>query len=248
MGKIILFASGKGGVGKSTLCANIAACLAESRKRVLLIDTDLRLRNLDIYLGLCNEGLFDVQDLCLGRCEPEKAILRHPDYPSLSFIPGPARLSVHPETISSYLADYAEKAAENYDFVFFDCPSGIEDTMLPFFRRHNMLLLVATPDNASIRDAERIAEVAYQKKMEARLVVNRIRPSLIKKGIVPDVDDVIDGSTVRLLGIVPEDLRIAVNSNSGILLPQMRRSRALTAMENIAGRLCGKEIPLYLFK
>ncbi len=248
MGKVILMASGKGGVGKTTLCANIAACLAGFGKKVLLLDADIRLRNLDICLGLCNAGLFDIQDLCLGRCDHETAVVVHELYPHLHFVPGPGRLTVSPDDLMDFIGKYATEQAKDYDFVFIDCPSGIEDSLIKIFHPGVFMLLVANPDAASVRDAERTAEIAYAKKVESRLIVNRIRPALMKKGQAPDVDDIIDNSCVRLIGIVPEDIRITVNAPNGVLLRQLRKARSLRAVENIAMRLCGEQVPLYIFK
>jgi len=240
-------ASGKGGVGKTTLCANIAACLAGFGKKVLLMDADIRLRNLDICLGLCNVGLFDIQDLCLGRCDHQRAVVTHELYPNLHFIPGPGRLTVPADDLMGFVSEYAVKQSAEYDFVFIDCPSGIEDNLMKVFRREALMLLVATPDAASVRDAERTAEIAYSKGVDSRLIVNRIRPALMKKGLAPNVDDIIDNSCVQLIGIVPEDIRITVNAPNGILLRQLRKARSLRAVENIANRLCGNSVPLYIF-
>ena len=247
MGKVILMASGKGGVGKTTLCANIAACLAGLGKKVLLMDADIRLRNLDICLGLCNAGLFDIQDLCLGRCDHQRAVVVHELYPNLHFIPGPGRLTLSADDLMAFVGEYAVKQTADYDFVFIDCPSGIEDNLMKVFRKEALMLLVANPDAASVRDAERTAEIAYAKGLDARLVVNRIRPALMKKGLAPNVDDIIDNSCVQLIGIVPEDIRITVNAPNGILLRQLRKARSLRAVENIANRLCGNSVPLYIF-
>lgn len=249
MGKVILFASGKGGVGKSTICANIAACLSVKNKKVLVLDGDLRLRNLDIYLGLCDEGLFDMQDIYLKNCETDKAVITHPMYPNLDFIPGPGKLSVDSRDLIQFMASFAlEQSRNKYDFVFIDCPSGIDYEITSLLNPEMMLLLIANPDAASIRDAEKTAIEAYIKKVKARLIINKVIPSLMVKGFAPNVDDVIDKSCVQLIGLVPYDLRITANAPNGILIKSMRKTKTLTALENISSRLCGEDVPVIQLK
>lgn len=247
LGKVFLVASGKGGVGKSTICANLAACLSARGKKVLILDGDLRLRNLDIYLGLCNEGLFDIQDLYLNNCDVEKAIIKHPVYSGIDFIPGPGKLTVDTCELSGFISEFAlEQGKDRYDFVFIDCPSGIDGEISAFMKPDILLLLIANPDAASIRDAEKISISAYGNKIKARLIVNKVIPSLIIKGLAPNIDDVIDRSCVQLIGIIPYDLRITANAPNGILLKSMRKSKSLTAFDNIAARLCGEDIPVII--
>lgn len=248
MKKIILVASGKGGVGKSTLCANIAACLSENGKKVLLIDGDLRLRNLDIYLGLSEAVIFDIQDICLGHCSFERAVIPHPIFSGIDFIAGPGKTLTSTATIFKFIAELAKEKSDAYDFVFIDCPAGLDDGMLALFGSDSFMLIVANPDKPSVRDSSALATIAYSYDVESRLIVNRIRPDLMKKGLVPNVDDVIDGSAVQLIGIVPEDIRITVNAQNGVLLPSLRKARSHTAINNISKRLCDEDVPLYIFK
>ncbi len=248
MKKIILVASGKGGVGKSTLCSNIAACLSENGKKVLLIDGDLRLRNLDIYLGLSESVIFDIQDVCLGHCSFDKAVINHPDFRGIDFIAAPGKTITRITDLYGFIAGLAKEKSDDYDFVFIDCPAGSDENMFALFGTDSFLLLVANPDKASVRDASAIAAAAYLHNIDSRLVVNRIRPDLMKKNLVPDVDDVIDGASVQLIGIVPEDIRITVNAQNGVLLPSLRKARSHTAINNISKRLCGEDVPLYIFK
>lgn len=248
MGNIILIASGKGGVGKTTVTANIAACLDKLNKKVLLIDADLRLKNLDIVLGLSEKTIFDIEDLFLKRCSFDKVLINHPLHNNLFFISGPLRLSVDIKLLFNFIINLAFTQSKNFDYILIDCPSGIGAALEEMTLKDVKMIIVATPDLQSVRDAEKTAELSYGKKLsDVRLIVNRIRPGLIKRGLAPDIDNIIDSTSIRLLGLIPEDVRIIINANSGILLTDIKRSRAKTAFENITARIDGKDVELYKF-
>jgi septum site-determining protein MinD len=248
MGNIILIASGKGGVGKTTVTANIAACLDNLNKKVLLIDADLRLKNLDILLGLSEITVFDIEDLFLKRCPFEKALINHPIHNNLFFISGPLGLSSDINLLYNFIINLALSQEKNFDYILIDCPSGIGSALEVMAQKTVKMAVIATPDLPSIRDAEKTAELAYRKKLsDVRLIVNRIRPSLIKRGLAPDIDSIIDSTSIRLLGLIPEDIRIIINANAGVLLADLKKSRAKRAFENIASRIEGNDVELYKF-
>lgn len=248
MSNIFLIASGKGGVGKTTVTANIAACLDKLNRKVLLFDADLRLKNLDIVLGLSDKTVFDIEDLYLQRCSFEKVIINHPLHNNLFFIPGPLKLISESTLLYNFIINLAFSQSKNFDYILIDCPSGIGTALNEMAKKSVKMIVVATPDLPSVRDAEKTTELAYEKGIyDIKLIVNRIRPGLIKKGLAPDIDNIIDNTSVRLLGLVPEDVRVIINANTGVLLSDLKRSRAKTAFENISSRIDGNDVDLYKF-
>ena len=248
MNKVILVASGKGGVGKTTLSANIAGYLERMGKRVLLIDADLQLRNLDLVLGVQDSALFDIQDLYRGNCAEDKAETAVAGHGDLMFVAAPMRLQEPAEAVYKYIGRYAANRSYVYDFVFIDCPAGISDGVMSLARPGVSVLCVATPDRTSVRDAERLSmELRSNGVKDVRLVINRIDPSLVKKGRAPDMDDIVDGTGVRLIGLVPEDSCVSACANRGRLVCDDSRLKIGRAYRNIALRISGAQAPLYKF-
>lgn len=248
MGRIITVLSGKGGVGKSTFSANVAVCLSDRDKKTLLIDADINLGNLDIFLGMQDKAIFNAEDIMKNRCAREKAIITHPRHAKLDFLPGAMTPETDTTEIMGFIASLAHEFENEYDYVIFDCPSGIDEPVRLLMTRGVSAVIVTTPDFPAIRDAGKTANILYGRNVgDVRLAVNRIRPSLIKKGLAPDIDDIIDRTEVRLLGLIPEDTRIPVYSNMNMLSSETPRSRSGKAFRNIAGRIDGEEISLYKF-
>lgn len=243
MGQIYLVASGKGGVGKTTVTANIAACLAKSGNRVLCFDGDLYLKNLDILMNKQDESVFDIQDMYLSRCDFDKAVLEHEEIKGLFFVPAPSLVEEDAGEIYSYMMKLAVEISENYDFIFIDCPAGLS-AVKTLMTPDAVLLVVATPDLPSVRGAEKIAEIAYAKGARARLIVNKVRPDMIKKKLAPNIDEIIDDTTVRLIGLIPDDKTVLSAAAKGSVLCLEKKSDAEKAVENISARLCGATVPL----
>lgn len=243
MGQIYLVASGKGGVGKTTVTANLSACLAKSGNRVLCFDGDLYLKNLDILMNKQDESVFDIQDMYLSRCDFEKAVLEHEDIKGLFFVPAPSLVEESAAEIYSYMMKLAVEISDNYDFIFIDCPAGlgaVRELMTPDV----VLLLVATPEQSSVRGAEKVADIADAKGARSRLIVNKVRPDLIKKKLAPNIDEIIDDTTVRLIGVIPEDGAVLTAAARGSVLCLGKKCTAEKAVENISARLCGADVPL----
>ena len=243
MGQIYLVASGKGGVGKTTVTANIAACLAKSGNRVLCFDGDIYLKNLDILMNKQDESVFDIQDMYLSRCDIDKAVLEHEEIKGLFFVPAPSLVEEDAGEIYSYMMKLAVEISENYDFIFIDCPAGLS-AVKTLMTPDAVLLVVATPDLPSVRGAEKIAEIAYAKGARARLIVNKVRPDMIKKKLAPNIDEIIDDTTVRLIGLIPDDKTVLSAAAKGSVLCLEKKSDAEKAVENISARLCGATVPL----
>lgn len=249
MGNVILVASGKGGVGKTTFTANLAASLASVGKTVLAMDADLYLSNLDTVAGIREFTLFDLQDMYRGQISAEKAILRHPTVQGLSFLCAPSRLSEDGTALLQFLKQTAVAQKNFYDFVLIDCPAGTGQTLEILADRTFDALMVATPDMTSVHDAERAAEHLRAHGIRSiRLVVNRVIPNMMKNGTAPDVDTMIDGTVLQLIGLIPADLRAVSAGNAGELLMETApRTRLAKAYLNIARRIAGVPVELLSF-
>lgn len=246
LSKIVAIASGKGGVGKSTIAAGISASLAQKGYRVLAIDADIGLRNLDLFFGISNISVFDFSDVLYGHCSLEKAVVTHREIPRLSFLTAP-QISTTEEIRPDALKSICQMAKKSFDFIIIDCPAGIGSGFINAAIASDVALVVATPDYTSIRDADRAAGLIYERGVdEVRLIINRVRPDLMRKGLVANIDEMIDGISLRLIGIIPEDEMVIISSNSGKPIT-MTKSKASKAIDDIAGRLTGEDIKIYKF-
>ncbi len=243
MAKIFTVISGKGGVGKSTFCANIAFSLGEKGYKVLLIDGDIALRCLDLLLSLEENLVYDWSDIICNRCSKDSAVLCYND--KIHLLPAPLEtpdglnVSSFNELVNSFTSDY--------DFVFIDSPAGTGELQQIYAQASDQCIVVATPDNVSARSACVTGNLLVKsgiKEENLRLVINRFNEKAIKKGNFLNLDEIIDITYIRLLGIIPEEPKLMYSSVSKKGLPY--RSEAKSAFKNIAGRISGKEIPLNL--
>lgn len=243
MGEIIAVASGKGGVGKTSVTANIGDALAALGKKVLLIDMDMGLRNLDLVLGLESEIVYDAVDMLEGRCR--SAVLpsggkNGPDFIPASQIYGYDRLSE--EKIQVLYNDFSEQ----YDYILIDCPAGIEKGFCSAASGADSAMIVTSADAVSLRDAERTIGVLEGLGIEnVNVVINRFRTDFAQQGIHMKIDSCIDILSVPLLGVVPEDDAVAASAAAG--MPVCRYSpdsQAAAAYRNIAARITGEKVPL----
>ncbi len=241
MTQVIAIASGKGGVGKSTIAAGLSAALSNMGKKVLAIDCDAGMRNLDLLLGLEGMGVYNMNDVLSGR-ELSEAITTHHRFKNLDFLPASAQFDDPLITASNILA--LLRQAQDYDFVIMDCGAGLGRIHKEIAQVCTTLIIVATPEFTSIRDADRTAQVLAANKM--RLVVNKVDPMLIKSGKFSNIDEIIDATSVQLLGLIPEDGHVRIHNNEGrpICDDNTKGGRAIC---NIAYRLCGERKPLYKF-
>ena len=244
MGQVLTVTSGKGGVGKTTTTANLAAALAENGYKVVAIDADIGLRNLDVIMGLENRIVYDIVDVIEGRCRPRQALIRDKRMPELSLLPASQtrdKDAVQPEQMVALCNDLREQ----FDFVLIDSPAGIERGFRVAMAPADRVVIVTTPDVSAVRDADRvIGLVEAAEKGPALLVINRIKPAMVRRGDMLSADDVLEILAVDLVGLVPDDEAVTVSSNRGLPLVMDGTHPAGKAFREIALRLTGQEIPL----
>lgn len=243
MVQVLGIASGKGGVGKTTITAGLSAALANREKRVLAIDCDSGMRNLDLLLGLENKSLFNADDVLLGRKRLSDCLIRHPDFGALYFLP--AGISPDNELITAErLTTLIMRTQNAFDYVLLDCPAGAGKVHREIAKVCDTLLVVTTPDFSAIRDADKAAQIMVTRRQ--RLIINRVVPSLIKNGTLSNIDEIIDATAIQLIGLIPDDPAVAVMTNSGEPVCD-KTSKAGIAISNIAARLDGQHKPLQKF-
>ncbi len=243
MAKIFTVTSGKGGVGKSTFCVNMALALSEYGKKVLLIDGDIALRSLDLLLNLDENLVYDWSDILCNRCSKASAILSYNN--KIHLLPAP--LETPDDLNENSFKALVNTFSYDYDFIFIDSPAGIGDLQLTYAKASHQCILIATPDRVSARSAYIAGNHLVKsgiKDENLRLIINRFDDKAIKRGRFLNIDEIIDITYIRLLGIIPEESQLMYSSVSGKKLSV--RSEAKFAFKNIAGRILGKEIPLNL--
>ncbi len=242
MGEVIVVTSGKGGVGKTTTTANVGTGLAMLDKKVVLIDTDIGLRNLDVVMGLENRIVYNLVDVIEGNCRIRNALIKDKRYPNLYLLPSAQtrdKNSVTPEQMKKL----ADELKDEFDYILMDCPAGIEQGFKNAIAGAGKALVVTTPEVSAVRDADRIIGLLEANEMkETYLIVNRIRMDMVKRGDMMSSDDVMEILAVDLIGIVPDDENIVISTNQGEPLVGSD-SLAGRAYMNIARRLTGEEVP-----
>lgn len=244
--KVITVTSGKGGVGKTTVTANLAAALAMIGKRIVAIDSDIGLRNLDVVMGLENRIVYDLVDVVEGRCRLNQAMIRDKRFPELYLIPAAQtrdKMAVSP----SDMVLVCDQLRQDIDYVLIDSPAGIERGFRNAIAPADQVIVVTNPEVSAVRDADRIIGlIEAEEKGPGQLIINRIKPSMVAKGDMLSVADVLDILAIDLLGIVPEDEAILISSNRGlpVAMSAANSASASQAFRNIAKRLDGEEVPI----
>lgn len=241
---VITITSGKGGVGKTTATANLSTALAMQGKRVVAIDADIGLRNLDVVMGLENRIVYDLVHVVQGACRLRQAMIRDKRLGGLYLIPAAQsrdKTAVSPQD----MIDVCERLRPDFDFILVDSPAGIEQGFKNAIAPADQVLIITTPEVSAVRDADRIIGlVEAEGKGPARLIVNRLRADMVERGDMLDTSDVVDVLAIALLGVVPDDESIIVSTNRGVPAVMENNSRAGQAFRNIAGRLLGQDIPI----
>lgn len=248
MGKVIIVASGKGGTGKTTLTANLGAALSLRQKSVVVVDMDMGLRNLDVALGLESNIVYDVADIIENTCTLDDAIIKDSRFESLFFIPSPQTrdaASIAIENEEETWKKFWERLSDRFDFCLIDAPAGIEGGFKYALYGAHSAIIITLAETAALRDADRVISVLEDKGIEdIRLVINRIRPDMIEKGIMMNVDRCIDMLEIPILGIISDDIELISSTLKGELAVMNGKSKAGEAFKNIAGRILGENIPI----
>lgn len=242
-GRVITITSGKGGVGKTVATASLGVALALQGKKVVNIDTDIGLRNLDVIMGLENRIVYDLVDVAEGTCRLQQALVRDKHVSGLYLLPAAQTRSK--EAISSEdLIRICDGLREEFDFVLIDSPAGIEWGFRNALAPADEVIIITTPEVASVRDADRvIGLVEVAGKDPVRLIINRLDPVKVRRGNMLGVEDVVEILAITLIGVVPEDAKVIVSANKGVPIALDGRSPASLAYRNIARRLLGEDIP-----
>lgn len=252
MGKVIIVASGKGGTGKTTVTANLGAALAMRNNSVVVVDMDMGLRNLDVALGLESNIVYDVADIVEGNAQLEDALIKDPLYESLYFIPSPQTRDASSVTVEDSEETWRklwERLAERFDYCIIDAPAGIEGGFKFAMYGADEAIIVTLPETAALRDADRVVDILEVNGTEnIRLIINRIRPEMIEKGIMMNIDSCIEMLGIPILGIVGDDIELTASSLKGELAVNNPKSIAGVAFGNVAARILGEDVPIMEFK
>ena len=242
--RILTVTSGKGGVGKTTATANLGVALAKLGKKVACIDADIGLRNLDVVMGLENRIVYDLVDVVEGRARLRQAMIKDKRLPEELYLIPAAQTRDKTAVSPSDMLRVCDELSEYVDYILIDSPAGIERGFRNAVAPADEVIIITTPEVAAVRDADRIIGlIEAEQKGPGQLILNRIKPEMIKRGDMLTAEDVVDILAVKLLGLVPEDDQVIISTNRGIPVSLDDKSRAGMAFKNIARRLEGEKVP-----
>jgi septum site-determining protein MinD len=244
MGESIVITSGKGGVGKTTTTANIGTALASMGKKVVVIDGDTGLRNLDVLMGLENRIVFTLIDVIEERCRLKQALIKDKRFPNLFLLPT-AQTRDKNDVPTEEMLRIVLELKEDFDYVLIDCPAGIEQGFENAVVGADRAIVVVNPEVTSVRDADRVIGKLDAKGLEQHeLLINRLNSEMVKRGDMLNINDIIDTLSVKLIGVVPDDRNITISTNKGEPIVLDDKALAGQAFKNIARRIVGEEVPL----
>ncbi len=244
MGEVIVITSGKGGVGKTTTTANIGAGLVNLGNKVAVIDADIGLRNLDVVLGLENRIVYDIVDVVTKQCKLKQALIKDKKFDGLYLLPA-AQTKDKDAVNTEQMVELCNELRELYDYVLIDCPAGIEQGFKNAIAGADRAIVVTTPEVSAVRDADRIIGLLEASEISnPKLIINRIRLDLVRRGEMMDIEDVKDILAVDIIGVVPDDENIVISTNKGIPTVSDQNSFSGEAFRNISLRITGEDVPL----
>jgi septum site-determining protein MinD len=242
MGEVIVITSGKGGVGKTTTTANLGAALAMQGKKIALVDTDIGLRNLDVVMGLENRIVYDIVDVVEEKCKLRQALIKDKRYPELFLLPA-AQTRDKSAVNEEQMRELTSKLKEEFDYILIDCPAGIEQGFKNAVAGANRAIVVTTAEISAIRDADRIIGLLESSEIKnPELIVNRLKPNMVKRGEMMDVDDIVDLLSIELIGVVPDDEYVVTQTNKGEPVVANRKAPSGKAYLEIARRVLGENV------
>lgn len=244
--RVITITSGKGGVGKTTATANLAVALAQLNKKVVCIDADIGLRNLDVVMGLENRIVYDLVDVVEGRCKLRQAMVKDKRAPDLYLLPAAQtrdKTAVSPQD----MVTLTDELRNDYEYIMIDSPAGIEWGFRNALAPADEVIVITNPEAPAVRDADRIIGLieAEERTIPVSLVINRAKAEMIRKGDMLSVNDVMEILSIRLLGVIPDDPQILIASNRGAPLTlNSQKTPASDSFREIARRLTGEQVPI----
>ena len=242
MSEVIVVTSGKGGVGKTTTSANLGICLSKLGHKVVLVDTDIGLRNLDVVMGLENRVVYNLVDVIEGKCRLRQALIKDRAYNGLYLLPT-AQIRDKTDVTPEHMRKLAEQLKEEFEYIIMDCPAGIEQGFRNAIAGADRALVVTTPEVSAIRDADRIIGLLEAEEIGSiDLIVNRLRMDMIRRGDMMSVEDVVEILGRNLIGAIPDDEQVVISTNQGISLIE-KDCLAASAFMNIAKRVTGIDVP-----
>lgn len=240
--QVIVVTSGKGGVGKTTTVANVATALARNGYKVAVMDLDIGLKKLDLILGLENRVIYDIVQVIEGECTLKQALVKDKRFPDLYMLPAAQTRNkddVRPDQVKSL----CDELRPDFDFIIIDCPAGIEQGFRNAIAAADQAIVVTNPEVSAVRDADRIIGMLESAQFkDIRLVVNRLRPDMVKSGDMLSIEDLLEHLCIDLLGVVPEDKLVVPSTNKGEPIVLNEKSPAAMAFSNISRRLAGEEV------
>jgi len=242
MSEVIVITSGKGGVGKTTTAANLGTALSLENKKTVIVDADIGLRNLDVVMGLENRIVYDIVDVVEGTCRLKQALIKDKRFENLYLLPAAQTRDKNAVTVEQ-MRDLCTKLRESFDYILIDCPAGIEQGFKNAIAGANRALVVTTAEISAIRDADRIVGLLESSEIKnPELVINRLRPNMVRKGEMMDVEDIVDLLSIDLIGVVPDDEYIITQTNKGEPVISNKKAPSGKAYLEIAKRILGENI------
>ena len=246
--RVITITSGKGGVGKTTITANLATALAMAGHQVVAVDADIGLRNLDVMMGLENRIVYDLVDVAEGRCRLRQALIRDKRLNNLFLLPA-AQTKDKTAVQPADMVKICEELRSEFSFVLVDSPAGIEHGFRTALAPADEVIVVTTPEVAAVRDADRViglVEAAGKELVE--LAINRVKPEMVERGDMLSVEDVLEILAIPLIGVIPEDPEVIVATNKGVPVVLNSLSPSGQAIKDMARRLLGEDVPFPTLK
>ncbi len=242
MAEVIVVTSGKGGVGKTTTTANLGTGLSKLDKKVVLVDTDIGLRNLDVVLGLENRIVYNLVDVVDGNCKISQALIKDKKTDGLYLLPA-AQTRDKDAVTPDQMRELVEELRKDFDYIILDCPAGIEQGFKNAIAAADRALVVTTPEVSAVRDADRIIGLLEANEIKnIRLIVNRLNVDMVKHGNMMTAEDVVEVLSIDLIGVVPYDEKIVVSTNTGTPLAGEDTLVGQSYM-NICKRIMGEDVP-----